>query len=383
MRILQIAAYFYPSYRGTEQTVAYLGEALEQRGHQVDILTVNTEGAPKQELWGSGIGVYRCAPTLRYRRAVLSLELGSRLMKARDYDIYHIHIPFQTGLEMAILASKVNRIPLVANHHGEGPRVGLVHGISRDLYNLLYRRVDLHYVERVIFFTRSYPDSLSLSQGIRQRVRAIRPAVDTAMFRPREEQASLREGYNLGVKDKVVLFVSGLSFRDRRRRGEHLIEAVAMVREQIPEVRLVIIGEGELLPGLKDLAHKLQLDSEVIFAGRVTGEELALHYAMCDVFAFPSTYESFGYAVLEAMASGKPSIVCDIPGVGEIVRHGETGLKVPPDDVKALAEAIAFLLKDNGLQQKMGERARKEVESRSWRDVAEEVVKVYNEVVTR
>src|SRR3972149_6737616 len=139
MKVLQISAYFYPSYRGTELTVAELSRGLVALGHDVDVLTVNTEGAAREELWLDRIRIRRCSPTLPYRRAVISPELGFRLLKAKGYDIYHVHIPFHSGLEFAALASRVNGIPLVANHHGEAPRFSLAHGIIDGAYRRLSR----------------------------------------------------------------------------------------------------------------------------------------------------------------------------------------------------------------------------------------------------
>ncbi len=383
MRILQISAYFYPSYRGTELTVAELCRGLVGLGHEVDLLTVNTEGVATEELWLDRVRVYRCSPLLRYRRGVLSFELGHRLLKAKDYDIYHIHIPFHSGLEMAVLASQVNRIPLVANHHGESPRFSLAHGLLDGLYRQLYRRIYLRYVEQISFFTQSYPDSLGLSPGVREKVRVIRPAVDTARFSPLKDGLPVRTRYGFAQDDPVVLCVSGLIPGDERRGVHYLITAMEMVRRELPRARLVVVGEGKLVPALRQLAIGLGLEGAVVFAGRVVGEDLALHYAMCDVFAFPTTYEPFGFVVQEAMASGRPVLVSDIPGVGEIIKDGETGLKIPPGDVPALAEAITFLLKNDDLRQEMGEKAREEVESRSWREVAQETIKVYNEVVRK
>lgn len=379
MRILQVSAYFLPSYRGTEQTVANLSLALHQLGHDVSVLTVNTEGALECENW-EGIPVRRTKRGLSYRRAAFSPQLGREAIRARGFDIYHIHLPFQTGLEMLAMASLVNGIPLVANHHGEGPAVGVLHGAIRGLYNAFYRSVGLSRVERLVFFTKSYPESLGFSKRILHKTRTIPPAVDCNLFRPAGDKAALRRELGLDPAHKVVLFVSGLSFRDWRRHGDYVLSAVAMARQRIPGISLVIVGEGELLPALQKQAAELGLGQNAHFPGRVQGKRLAEYYAASDLFAFPSTYESFGYVVMEAMASGLPSIVCDIPGVGELVTPGETGLRVPPDDISALANAMAFLLQDERMRLKMGVEARMKAESRTWRQVAEETVGVYEEV---
>jgi glycosyltransferase involved in cell wall biosynthesis len=214
-----------------------------------------------------------------------------------------------------------------------------------------------------------------------ERVKIVPPAVDSRRFRPVDDVEGLRSRLNIGPDDKTVLFVSDLSYRDRRRHGDYLIDATALLVRHIPGIHLAIVGEGDLLPSLRERARGLGLASKVSFAGRVTGDDLAQYYAACDVFAFPSTYESFGYVVLEAMASGKPCVVCDIPGVRDLVEPGVTGLRVPPDDVPALAEALGMLLENNRMRMSMGREARGRAASRTWEQVAEDMVGVYRETL--
>jgi len=259
--------------------------------------------------------------------------------------------------------------------------VGMVHGAVRGAYNAFYRRLMLSRVARLVFFTASYPRSIGLNPSTMERVKIVPPAVDSRRFRPVDDVEGLRSRLNIGPDDKTVLFVSDLSYRDRRRHGDYLIDATALLVRHIPGIHLAIVGEGDLLPSLRERARGLGLASKVSFAGRVTGDDLAQYYAACDVFAFPSTYESFGYVVLEAMASGKPCVVCDIPGVRDLVEPGVTGLRVPPDDVPALAEALGMLLENNRMRMSMGREARGRAASRTWEQVAEDMVGVYRETL--
>lgn len=272
----------------------------------------------------------------------------------------------------------------MANHHGEpAPQPLGFYRIVNSGYGAFYRNLSLRQVQRLVFFTQSYAQSLKLGGAVEPRLRFIRPAVDVATFSPGKDGSELRKKYVLGAEDKVVLFVGALTRRagDERRGLSYLIEAMKLVREEVSSARLVVVGGGDLLPRVKRRVQKLSLEQSVLFAGPVFGEELALHYTLCHLFVFPSYYEPFGFVVLEAMASGKPVIVCDIPGVRESVEQGVDGLKVPPRDSRALAQAIVHLLKSEGLAQAMGQKARSKVERRSWRQFAEEMVTVYQEVV--
>ena len=112
------------------------------------------------------------------------------------------------------------------------------------------------------------------------------------------------------------------------------------------------------------LAH-----ANVVFTGFLFGEDLSRAYASSDVFVFPSTSDTFGNVVLEAMASGLPVIVSDKGGPKEIVQHGRTGLVTPGRDAGALLQCIESLIDNPGLRQQMAGHCRSFAESRSWERV--------------
>ena len=93
------------------------------------------------------------------------------------------------------------------------------------------------------------------------------------------------------------------------------------------------------------------------FTGSVPEAELDRAYAECDIFAAPSRYDSFGLVLVEAMRHGKPTIACDIGGMREVVVSGETGLLVPPENARALADAIRALATDETLRDRLGRRS--------------------------
>jgi len=99
--------------------VRNLSQALTDRGHEVAILTVNTDQAPAREERPEGT-VYRCALDFNYHRGLISRELIGRLFAQRGYDALHVHIPFPLGLEIAVLAARRRGTPVVVTHHGTG-----------------------------------------------------------------------------------------------------------------------------------------------------------------------------------------------------------------------------------------------------------------------
>jgi len=139
-----------------------------------------------------------------------------------------------------------------------------------------------------------------------------------------------------------------------------LLAAVARVRERLPAIRLLLVGDGALRRDLVARAEALGLAEVVTFAG--SRGDVPEILAALDLFVLPSLWEGLPNAVLEAMAAGLPVVATAAGGTPELVVDGETGLLVPPGDVTALAEAIERLLRDAGLRRKMGEAGRKRVE---------------------
>ena len=127
-----------------------------------------------------------------------------------------------------------------------------------------------------------------------------------------------------------------------------------------PGIRLLVVGDGAYCEEMKDTCDGYP----VTFTGELHGEELAEAFASADLFVFPSTTDTFGRVILEAMASGIPCIVSDVGGPKENIVHGVTGLVVSGDNEAALCQAI-ITLGFNMDREKMGKEAREFTETKS------------------
>ena len=167
----------------------------------------------------------------------------------------------------------------------------------------------------------------------------------------------------------VVLFV-GVDWE--RKGGDLLVEAMANVRIDHPAARLVVVGDA---PG--------GLPTWVEAVGRIDVADIARYYGRATMFCLPSRQESFGVAVIEAMAAGLPCVVSDVGSLAEIVDHGRAGLVVPVDDPMAMAAAIAGLIEQPARAASLGAAAGRRVEDRySWRLVADAIGEVLRSVAT-
>ena len=142
---------------------------------------------------------------------------------------------------------------------------------------------------------------------------------------------------------RIILSVGRLSHADAYKGYDLLIRALPQIRQAAPGTQLRLVGSGDDEARLRALAAENDVTGAVVFAGRVTDEQLRAEFARCDLFALPSTGEGFGLAFIEALAAGKPCVGADAGATPEII-DASCGLLVPPGDVPGLATACTAAL---------------------------------------
>jgi glycosyltransferase involved in cell wall biosynthesis len=163
---------------------------------------------------------------------------------------------------------------------------------------------------------------------------------------------------------RVILTVARLAASEQYKGHDVVLRALPQVIEREPNLTYLIVGDGDDRPRLETVAERLKLRDHVVFTGRVSDEELAACYRACEVFVLPARTvlderdpkgEGFGIVFLEAMAFGKPVIgpACGAPV--ELIRQGEHGLLVKPEDPAAVADAVLRLLNSPEEARRMGE----------------------------
>lgn len=185
-----------------------------------------------------------------------------------------------------------------------------------------------------------------------ERVQVIYNCLDP--FIRNNKSASYQNG--LLLQHPNLLTVSRLSANDTYKGHAQVIQALAKVSQTIPNLNYYVVGSGELIPSLSQLAHEQQLGSQVHFLGSVSDTDLDLIYRQCDLFAMPSTGEGFGLVFAEVMNYGKAVIAGNLDASGEVVRNGETGLLVDPASIDDLAQAISLLISNHEMRETMGQR---------------------------
>lgn len=218
-------------------------------------------------------------------------------------------------------------------------------------------------------------------------ISVIPPGVDLERFRPLPKEEA-RRVLGFPPDRRYVLFVGRI---EPLKGLETLMRAVAILAQECPtwtrDFAVVIIGGDPDAPAdaemrrLQQLREDLGVSDLVTFLGAKAQETLPYYYNAADVVVMPSDYESFGLVALEAMACGTPVIASEVGGLVYLVRHGETGLRVPRRQPIALARALDRLLRDEGLRWRMGESGRRWAQEFAWPLIADRILGLYQEVL--
>jgi glycosyltransferase involved in cell wall biosynthesis len=200
-----------------------------------------------------------------------------------------------------------------------------------------------------------------------ERIRVVPNALDLSAWDATIDGGVIRRELGLSQAAPVVGIISRLF---RWKGHAYLVDALAIVKREFPDVRLVIVGEddpraswehgGTFTSKLEDQAEQLGVADNIIFTGFRTDVPQLL--AAFDVFAHPSWEEPFGMVFLEAMAMHKPVVAWASGGAPEVIVHGETGLLAPRESVADLAGAMIALLRDRELRTRLGTAGRQRVE---------------------
>jgi glycosyltransferase involved in cell wall biosynthesis len=346
----------YPPYRGGIGKVAEAdAEQLVALGFEVTVCAPGTERGRRGNVlmrpltalarWGNGAFVPG-AVTVPKRHGVTVLH----------YPFFGGAEPLAVGRRLGVGGGKV-----VLTYHMDVEGTGLLKPFiaahSRWWMPSIVRMADRILVTSLDYARSSRVATLLAEEP--ERFRELPPAVDVRNFSPGKKSDALLAKYGITTAERVVVFVGGLDRAHYFKGVPNLLAALAT--RELAGVRAVIVGDGDLRSSFEALARTYGLGKRVAFAGGVADSDLADHYRLGDVFAFPSIdrSEAFGIAALEALSCGVSVVASDLPGVRTIVRDGDTGLLTPPGSASALAGRLRRLLDDVNGRRMMGEAGRR------------------------
>lgn len=376
MRILVVNS-FFPPWRGGAETYVYnLSRHLRRRRHEVSVLCGSSPFKAGTQFL-DGVRIERLRVSGRVYGTPVMPELLPRLAR-EETDIIHANFPSPYIVSLTSATSKFRRIPALLTWHNDLPPVTSTARILVLLHDRLVVPLYLPQFRFIVATSRLYAETSPILSAQESRVVVIPNGVDTERFNPNVRPDEICSRHRL-VESKVVLFVGALTRWHRYKGLDVLIAAMAFLKNQVPQTKLIVVGGGELRMEYRELAHKLGLGNRVIFAGNVADDELPEYYASSDILVLPSKdrSEGFGLTILEANATGKPAIGTTVGGIPSVIRNGYNGLLVPPDDPQALAQAMKRVLTDEDLLEDMGKNGRTFAEQHDWLMVAEQTESLY------
>jgi glycosyltransferase involved in cell wall biosynthesis len=323
-------------------------DRLRAEGWPVDLLRINPR-------FPRGLGWVRRVP---YARTVLNQALYiPSLLSLRGADVVHVfsasYWSFLLAPAPAMAVARALGKRVILNYHsGEADdhlaRWGfLVHPWLRLAHEIV---VPSEYLQEVF-----------LRHGYRARV--VPNVVDTSHFRYRQRRP-------------VGPHLVSTRNLERHYKLDNTLEAFALVRARYPLATLSVAGYGSAEPQLRRLATSLGFTG-IRFLGRVEPNDLPAVLDGADVLVNSSIVDNQPVSVLEAFAAGLPVVSTPTGDIANMVRDGETGLLVPPEDPPAMAKAVISLLEDPARAVAMAQRARDEVEKYSWAQVSEQWAAAY------
>jgi glycosyltransferase involved in cell wall biosynthesis len=292
----------------------------------------------------------------------------AHLLRAHRYDIVHTHL-VHAGIA-GKLAALAGATPVVTTrHYAWDHKEGT---ILYRLENRLTRRCAA--VIAVSDAVRAYLIDRRIARA--EQVVTIPNGVDLERFDPAATRA-LR--VDLASPPRI-----GMVGRLHPQKGHSVgLRAFSTILRRYPDASMEIVGRGDLRESLEREARELGIAGRIRFHGSVSHADIARHMASWDLAVFPSLWEGFGIAAAEAMAMELPVVASRVEGLAEVVEDGTTGLLVPPDDPRALADAVLRLLSNRAEAEEMGRRGRIRVTDRfSIESGAARIRNVYTSILT-
>ena len=373
MKIAFFTETFLPKVDGIVTRLTKTIDNLVQNGDEIVVFC--PEGCPTEYKGAKIIGV-AAMPLPLYPELKLGLP-GPAVSDALENfkpDLIHVVNPAVLGLG-GIWLAKSNNIPLIASYHTHLPKYLEHYGMGM-LEPLLWELLKAAHNQALLNLCTSTAMVEELeSKGIK-RTALWQRGVDTETFKPEFRSQKMRNKL-LGKypdKNSLLIYVGRLS-------AEKQIERIKPVLEEIPDACLALVGDGPYRNQLEKIFENTQTN----FIGYLSGEELASAYASGDIFLFPSSTETLGLVLLEAMAAGCPVIGANKGGIPDIINDGVNGCLYDPDGVdegkSSLIEATKKILKNNNKKENMRVEARKESEKWNWNQATLQLKKYYEETL--
>lgn len=380
--LLLISETYPPVLGGSEVEAQRIAAAMIRRGHKVEVLCAGGPPMPAVRRWldpeGVPVRILTRRSRGRMKHLVFALEVAWAIWRARrQYDVVYFlmqGLQLAAGLPVAHWLGK----PIVMKFGGSGI-IPLMRTSRTGRLELEWLR---RWAARLMVLNEGMIEEGIADGFLRQQLTWMPNPVDVGEFRVAQsgEAAAWRTQHGIPLRACVTIYVGRLS---SEKGLPALLRGFARTAQRSSDAMLVLVGDGAQRTELEALASQLSLEpNRILFVGRIHITEVPFWLRSSDIFALTSPSEGFSCALLEAMASGLASVVCDIPANRQLIDPGIHGLTIPVGDESAIGEALLQLSTDSDARKRMGEAARRRaVENYSTSRVVERYEALLSEVM--
>ena len=357
MRILHLLA---TGMHGGAATAAITLARLQQQWEEVTLVLPRRHSLGQEVKALEQAGVAVMPLDLKFQRRLGGWWVYLQALRARHFDVAHVHLPDPTTGMWPAIGARWAGIPLVVAHEHLPMAIRPEHWTWKQR---LGRKLMQRVVHRFLAVTDYSAQYLVQNFGIApSRVSVLHLGVDRAAFGCAPDKRAAKAALGIEATTSVVSIVGNLI--DERKGHCILLQAVSEVLRTVPDLCVLIIGGGPKAAEFQQFAEQHGVSAHCRFVGQVPLAQVPNYIAASDVLAVPSFDEGFGLVALEAMAVGVPPVASAVGGLLDIVEDGVTGLLVPAGDSEALASALTRVLTDAEYGSALGQTAMQVVAER-------------------
>jgi len=391
MKILQVTPYFYPAwgYGGVARASYEMSKKLAERGYEVIVYTTDTLSQNSRvemdsnPVYVDGIKVYYFKNISNYLAYKYHIPIPVKILRSvtgeiKKFDVIHMH-GYRHFLNILVHHyAKKYKIPYILQPRGSIPRIRK--GIQKKIFDILFGYSIIENASKIIATSRiesGLYESAFPNLG-KEKIIHIPNGIDVETYQNLPKRGEFRKKYSIAEDEKAILFLSRIH---ERKGADILVQAFSKLKKGSKGVKLIIAGPDEgFLDKLKLMVNEMNIEKDVIFSGPLYEKDKLEAYVDADVFVLPSKdpYESFGNVALEASACGTPTIVTNMCGVSEWLKSIEV---VDPNPHALYIKLLEILNKPESERIEMGKKAREEAENLSLDMIAENLERIYQEIL--
>lgn len=369
---------YKPTISGVVNAVTLLKQGFVELGADPQVFAPRFPGYKKEEERVHRFPSVNLFPKTNFPLAIPFSPRLYKFIEQSRFAVLHAHHPYLLG-QLAASYARKSRIPLVYTFHTQFEQyTHYIPLLPREMAKKITRDSVVGYLKNCDLILCPAKSVLSIlnGYGVGDKVKIVPNPVDLSVFSGKDGEI-VRKKFNVAPEEKLLVFVGRLG---QEKNLENLFKVFARIREQVPQSRLMIVGEGPDEENLRLKAKNYFSNGEILFSGRVEFQDIPPYYAASDLYVMTSTTEVKPLALLEAMASRLPVVAFAAHGASDTVTHGKDGFLIEGGEAEFVKTA-AELLKAPERLKEFGENAREAARQYHYLEVAQATLDTYRDLI--